>query len=95
MAIKRIAVIGLGMMGTPISALLLKAGYAVTGYDVVKTQMTDLVPQGMKPAASPKQAVKDAEVVILSLANWKILRRWSRERPAYWRGSGRARSSPT
>src|SRR5512133_26985 len=73
MGIKRIAVIGLGMMGTPLAALLLKAGYAVTGYDVVKKQMTDLVPQGMQPAASPRQAVKDAELVILSLANWKIL----------------------
>lgn len=73
MGIKRIAVIGLGMMGTPISALLLKAGYSVTGYDIVKKQMADLVPQGMKPAASPKQAVKDADLIILSLANWKIL----------------------
>ncbi len=70
---KKIAVIGLGMMGTPISALLLKAGYSVTGYDVVKKQMDDLVLQGMKPAASPKQAVKGADLVILSLANWKIL----------------------
>jgi 3-hydroxyisobutyrate dehydrogenase-like beta-hydroxyacid dehydrogenase len=35
--------------------------------------MADLVPQGMQPAASPRQAVKDAELVILSLANWKIL----------------------
>ncbi len=74
MGIKRIAVIGLGMMGTPISALLLKAGYAVMGYDVVKKQMADLAPQGLRPAASPKQAVKDAELVILSLPNWKILR---------------------
>jgi 2-hydroxy-3-oxopropionate reductase len=73
MAIKRIAVIGLGMMGTPISALLLKAGYSVTGYDIVIKQMEDLVPQGMKPAVSPKSAVKDAELIILSLANWKIL----------------------
>jgi len=73
MGIYRIAVIGLGMMGTPISALLLKAGYSVTGYDVVKKQIDDLVLQGMKPAASPKQAVKGADLVILSLANWKIL----------------------
>lgn len=73
MGIKKIAVIGLGMMGTPISALLLKAGYSVTGYDIVKKAMANLVPQGLKPAASPKAAVKDAELIILSLANWKIL----------------------
>ena len=91
MGIKRIAVIGLGMMGTPISALLLKAGYSVTGYDIVKKQMDDLVPQGMKPAASPKAAVKDAEFIILSLANWKILQEVVAERPVYWGVSARAR----
>jgi 2-hydroxymethylglutarate dehydrogenase len=73
MVIKTIAVIGLGMMGTPISALLLKAGYSVTGYDIVKKAMADLVPLGMNAAASPKSAVKNAELIILSLANWKIL----------------------
>jgi 3-hydroxyisobutyrate dehydrogenase len=74
MGIKRIAVIGLGMMGTPISARLLKAGYSVAGYDIVKKRMDALARQGMKPAASPKTAIKDAELIILSLPNWKILR---------------------
>ena len=73
MAIGKIAVIGLGMMGTPISALLLKAGYDVTGYDIVKKAMAGLVPQGMKPAASPGAAVVGAELIILSLPNWKVL----------------------
>ena len=52
MNIKRIAVIGLGLMGTPITTLLLKAGYAVTGYDIVEQQMSALAPLGMKPARS-------------------------------------------
>ena len=74
MEIRKIAVIGLGMMGTPITSLLLKAGYAVRGYDVVEKQMTDLVPQGMAPAESPKDAAVGADLVILSLANWAILK---------------------
>ena len=74
MEIKKIAVIGLGMMGTPIASLLLKAGYDVRGYDVVEKQMTDLVPQGMTPAASPRDAATGADLVILSLANWAILK---------------------
>ncbi len=74
MEIKNIAVIGLGMMGTPITSLLLKAGYAVRGYDVIEKQMTDLVPQGMTRAASSKDAAAGADLVILSLANWAILR---------------------
>jgi 2-hydroxymethylglutarate dehydrogenase len=72
--IDKIAVIGLGSMGTPIATLLLKAGYAVTGYDVVEKQMSDLVPLGMKPANSPKDAATGADIVMLSLANWAILR---------------------
>jgi 2-hydroxymethylglutarate dehydrogenase len=74
MEINKIAVIGLGMMGTPITSLLLKAGYAVRGYDVVEKQMKDLVPQGMAPSVSPKDAATGADLVILSLANWAILR---------------------
>lgn len=74
MEIKKIAVIGLGMMGTPMTSLLLRAGYAVKGYDVVEQQMTHLAPQGMTPAASPKDAVMGADLVILSLANWAILK---------------------
>jgi 3-hydroxyisobutyrate dehydrogenase-like beta-hydroxyacid dehydrogenase len=74
MEIRNIAVIGLGMMGTPITSLLLKAGYAVRGYDVIEKQMTDLVPQGMTPAVSPKDAATGTDLVILSLANWAILK---------------------
>jgi 3-hydroxyisobutyrate dehydrogenase-like beta-hydroxyacid dehydrogenase len=74
MEIHKIAVIGLGMMGTPITSLLLKAGFAVKGYDVVEKQMTDLAPLGMTPTASPKDAAAGAELVMLSLANWPILK---------------------
>ncbi len=74
MDIDKIAVIGLGMMGTPLATLLLKAGYAVTGYDIVEKQMSDLAPLGLKPAKSPKEAAEGADLVLLSLANWTILR---------------------
>jgi 2-hydroxymethylglutarate dehydrogenase len=74
MGINKIAVIGLGMMGTPIATLLLKAGFVVTGYDIVEKQMSDLAPLGMTPAKSPKEAAAGADLVLLSLANWTILR---------------------
>ncbi len=35
---KNIAVIGLGLMGTPISTRLIQAGYSVRGFDIVKRQ---------------------------------------------------------
>jgi 2-hydroxymethylglutarate dehydrogenase len=73
MQIKKISVIGLGLMGTPISTFLLKAGYQVRGYDIVRKQMSGLIPLGLKPATSPKEAVKGADLVILSLPNWNAV----------------------
>jgi 2-hydroxymethylglutarate dehydrogenase len=74
MSIKNISVIGLGLMGTPIVTLLIKAGYSVTGYDIAEKQMSNLVPLGMKPTASPKEASKSADLILLSLPNWPIIR---------------------
>ena len=74
MSIKNITVIGLGNMGTPIVTLLLKAGYQVTGYDIVGKKMSGLVPLGLKPARSPKEASRGAELIILSLRTWEIIK---------------------
>ena len=73
MEIKKVSVIGLGLMGTPITTLLMKAGYRVTGFDIIKKQMADLVPSGMKAANSPKEAVKGTDLIILSLPNWNAV----------------------
>jgi 3-hydroxyisobutyrate dehydrogenase-like beta-hydroxyacid dehydrogenase len=74
MEIKNIAVIGLGLMGTPIVTLLLRAGYAVAGFDIVEERISHLVPLGMQPAKSPKAASVGADLIILSLPNWEIVR---------------------
>jgi 2-hydroxymethylglutarate dehydrogenase len=73
MEIKNISVIGLGLMGTPIATLLMKAGYRVTGFDIIKKQMSDLVSLGLKTANSPKEAAKGADLIILSLPNWNAV----------------------
>ena len=73
MEIKKISVIGLGLMGTPIATLLMKAGYRVTGFDIIKKQMANLVPFGLKAANSPKEAVKGTDLIILSLPNWNAV----------------------
>jgi 3-hydroxyisobutyrate dehydrogenase-like beta-hydroxyacid dehydrogenase len=46
-ALETIAVISLGLMGTPISKRLMPAGYRVTGFDVVREKMIRLAPLGM------------------------------------------------
>ncbi len=70
---KNISVIGLGLMGTPIATLLMKAGYRVTGFDIVGKQMSALKLLGLRPAKSPGGATRGADLIILSLPNWKAV----------------------
>jgi len=74
MDIKNITVIGLGAMGTPIATFLLRADYNVTGFDIIGKQMSNLVRLGLNPAQSPKEATKGANLIMLSLPNWDIIR---------------------
>jgi len=73
MNIKKISVIGLGLMGTPIATLLMRAGYQVTGFDIIEKQMSNLIPLGLRAVKSPKEAAKDADLVMLSLPNWNAV----------------------
>jgi 3-hydroxyisobutyrate dehydrogenase-like beta-hydroxyacid dehydrogenase len=73
MAIQKISVIGLGEMGTPIAGFLLKAGYDVKGYDTREKQMSTLVPQGLKPANSPRDAAAGVDMILLSLPTWDVV----------------------
>jgi 3-hydroxyisobutyrate dehydrogenase-like beta-hydroxyacid dehydrogenase len=73
MKTKKISVIGLGLMGTPIATLLMRAGYQVAGFDLIKKQMSNLVPLGLRAVKSPKEAAKDADLVMLSLPNWNAV----------------------
>jgi len=74
MSIKGISVIGLGAMGTPISTILLKAGHDVTGFDIVEKRMSNLIPLGLRSVKSPKEAAEGADLIMLSLPNWDIVR---------------------
>lgn len=64
---KKIAFIGLGNMGGPMARNLLKNSIAVTVFDLVEDAVTRLVEEGATAAASPADAVKDAEIVITML----------------------------
>jgi len=63
----RIALIGLGNMGLPMAANLLKAGHNVVGHDVVRTPMDAHAAKGGAVAGSAAEAVAGAEVVITML----------------------------
>ncbi|WUD72495.1 2-hydroxy-3-oxopropionate reductase [Streptomyces sp. NBC_00510] len=59
-----IAWIGLGIMGSPMSENLIKAGYSVTGHTLEQDKLDRLAAAGGTPAASVAEAVKDADVVV-------------------------------
>jgi 3-hydroxyisobutyrate dehydrogenase len=73
MGIKKVSVIGLGLMGTPLATLLMKAEYEVTGFDVIRKQMSNLAPLGLKAAHSPKEATKGSHLILLSLPTWNAV----------------------
>jgi 2-hydroxy-3-oxopropionate reductase len=62
-----VAVIGLGIMGGPMAANLLKAGYDVVGYNRSSDKVEQLVAQGGRGAADVAEAVRDADVVLTML----------------------------
>lgn len=59
-----IGFIGLGLMGRPMAANLLKAGFPVTVWNRTASRMQPLVAQGAKAAATPREAAAAADVLI-------------------------------
>jgi 2-hydroxy-3-oxopropionate reductase len=66
---ERIAFLGIGLMGAPMAANLLKAGFALTAWNRTRAKAEALAAQGATVAASPAATVKDADIVITMLTN--------------------------
>jgi 2-hydroxy-3-oxopropionate reductase len=62
-----VAVIGLGIMGGPMAANLLAAGYDVVGYNRSSDKVEKLVSRGGRGAADVAEAVRDTDVVLTVL----------------------------
>jgi 3-hydroxyisobutyrate dehydrogenase-like beta-hydroxyacid dehydrogenase len=65
--VRSVGVIGLGIMGSAMSANLAKAGFAVHGYDVVAARRAALKRAGGRPCGSAAEAAARAGIVITSL----------------------------
>jgi 2-hydroxy-3-oxopropionate reductase len=63
----KIAFVGLGIMGKPMSKNLLKAGHSVVVYDVAPAPVADVVAAGGTAAKSSKEAASQADVIITML----------------------------
>jgi 3-hydroxyisobutyrate dehydrogenase-like beta-hydroxyacid dehydrogenase len=66
---ERIAFLGLGIMGNPMAKRLLAAGYPLTVWNRTASRAEPLQAEGADVAASPAEAVRDADVVITMLAD--------------------------
>jgi 2-hydroxy-3-oxopropionate reductase len=65
--VAKIAFIGLGIMGKPMSRNLLKAGHSVAVYDVSPAPISELVTSGAKAAASSRDAASQGDIIITML----------------------------
>lgn len=63
----KVAFIGLGNMGGPMAANLVKAGVSVRGYDLVPEAMDTARSHGVETFADPLEAVAEADVVLTML----------------------------
>lgn len=66
---KKIGFIGLGIMGKPMAKNLLKAGYALTVFDLNQLAMTELVAAGARQGESAREVAHQTEIIITMLPN--------------------------
>lgn len=69
----KIAWIGLGNMGGPMTANLVAAGYEVLGYDVSELALTAAAERGVKIVPSIAEAVRDADVIFTMLPSGRLV----------------------
>ena len=69
-----IGFIGLGNMGAPMAANLIKAGHTVTGYDLNQAALDALTTAGGMTASSAAEAAKGASIVITMLPEGRHVR---------------------
>ncbi|NQU15255.1 MAG: NAD(P)-dependent oxidoreductase [Desulfobacteraceae bacterium] len=70
---QKVGMIGLGIMGSAMSANLLEAGFSVIGYDIVPELVETLVDKGGGGAASSGEVADNSDVVITSLPSVEAL----------------------
>jgi 3-hydroxyisobutyrate dehydrogenase len=74
MAKRKIALLGLGLMGTGMAGRLLGAGYPLTVYNRSLDKALALTQQGARAASTPAEAAAGADIVISMLADDDVCR---------------------
>jgi 3-hydroxyisobutyrate dehydrogenase len=83
----KVAFLGLGNMGGPMAANLVKAGHSVAGFDLVEAAKETAAGAGVKITASAREAVAGVDIIITMLpAGRHVLASWAEFLPASKRG---------
>ncbi|MDG3085953.1 sulfolactaldehyde 3-reductase [Vibrio hannami] len=69
-----IGFIGLGQMGSPMAANLIKGGNSLKVFDINEEAVSKLVEQGATAAISPAEAANDVEFIVTMLPNGALVR---------------------
>src|SRR6266436_4823140 len=67
--VRRVGIVGIGIMGTAMMRNLARDGFEVVGYDVAEEAMARLAEAGGIAAASPRDVAEKVEILITSLPN--------------------------
>jgi 3-hydroxyisobutyrate dehydrogenase len=73
MSKEKIGFIGLGVMGAGMASRLTESGYDVTVYNRTRSKAEEVAELGAAVADSPADAARDAEVVMMSLADQNVV----------------------
>jgi 3-hydroxyisobutyrate dehydrogenase-like beta-hydroxyacid dehydrogenase len=79
--VRRIGVLGVGLLGTAVVSRLLAKGFEVVGYDTRPAQVAALAAAGLRAAAGPTEAVAGADAVFTILTTPEVVE-------SVWLGSG-------
>ena len=83
-----VGLIGLGLMGRPMGANLLKAGFALTVWNRTASRADALVAQGARVAKTPREAAAASDVLITIVSDPPALEQvlWGPEGAFHWWG---------
>ena len=80
MRIKKIGIIGLGMLGNAVALHLIDSGFEVTVYNRTKEKALQLKEKGAKISASPKEIAENSELVIIIVKDANAVKQISFEK---------------
>lgn len=70
---ERLGFLGLGIMGTPMTENLLKAGFAVTVFDTDQAKVEAAAAHGATPANSPAEVARESDIILACLPNAEVV----------------------